>query len=375
VCSSDLFTAYPFYYDWRQDVTKNAELLNNLINSSGLSAGEKVDIVGHSMGGLIGESYLQSQSGGKAAKFLAVGTPNQGSALAYPAVVNREVWFKNIGDRIGATLFIKHCGVPASLKNLLPVYNYLKDIGAKQPKDVSGMKTKNTLSSLLPLNFPSGFWGVKVGTLIGTGFPTLNIIDVTKGPHWPDGKPVREEYTNNGDGTVLAASAQIPGTDASNSITINQSHSGIIASSEGYSDILTFLGTPTTDDPGIYVDHKSALIIVGYPGSFTVTDENNNKTDSENGMVAIMDPADGNYQLQIDPTLTSTTFIVSQFLPNGQTEYKEYKFRGSNQEPKVIEYNSKHPNENPLHETREYKNPHFPKFWFYFWKFWNKFHK
>jgi hypothetical protein len=92
-------------------------------------------------------------------------------------------------------------------------------------------------------------------------------------------------------------------------------------------------------------------------------------------MIAIMDPEDGNYQLQINPSSQNTTFIIGQFLANGQTEYKEYKFKGTDQEPKVIEFDSKHPQENILHEIGEYKKPMFPKLWLVFWKFFNKLHK
>jgi len=140
----------------------------------------------------------------------------------------------------------------------------------------------------------------------------------------------------------------------------------------GVSHILTFLGTATTDGPN-YTEHKSALVLIGYPGTFSVTDEKNNSITSENGIVAIMDPKDGNYQLQINPSSQNTTFVVGQFLANGQTFYKEYKLKGVNQETKVIEFDSKHPKENILHEVGEYKKPIFPKFWLAFWKFWNKF--
>ena len=325
-----------------------------------------MDLVGHSMGGLIGRNYLESQSGGKAAKFLAVGTPNQGSALAYPTVVNGDVWANDLTERIAATLLVKHCGIPLSLKNLLPIYNYLRDAKTNQLKNVGLMSTQN---NYLPTDFVAPFWGVKVGTLSGTGKATLKIIDVVKDSHWPDGKPIGRENVLEGDGTVLVDSAQIPGANINE--VISQSHSGIVASTEGINKILEFFGSPGISDPA-YSEPKSALVLVGYPGNFWVTDKNGVTTQSEDGMISLMDPADGEYQLQIIPSSTSTAFIVGQFLSNGQTSYKEYKFKGLTQEPKVIEFSSKHPNDNILHEVKEYKNPCFPKFWFEFWKLFNK---
>lgn len=373
------WTIIPFYYDWRQNVTTNAPKLNSQINIS-VQENEKINIVGHSMGGLIGRNYLESQSGGKVLKFLAVGTPNQGSALAYPLVVNKEIWSNNLIEKIAATLQVNHCGVPDSIRNLLPTYNYLRDIKTRQLKDISTMIIKN---NYLTPNFVSDFWGVDVGTLAGTGQKTLNIIDVVKNPKWPDGKPQWNEYSSEGDGTVLVTSAQI--SDASYNEVISQSHSGVIASNEAIDKILEFLGTPEVDtvsksaisqiNSSEYLEHKSALILVGYPGKFSITDKFGFVTESEDGMIAILDPKSGGYNLQITPTSETTTFIVGQFLSNGQIGYKEYKFKGLTQEPKIIEFNSNHTITDPVHENKIKKIPFFYKFWFNPWRFWNIFHK
>ena len=355
-----------FNYDWRQNIKDNGMILNNFINSN-TTTNEKINMVGHSMGGLVEQAYLVSQMGGKASKFYGVGVPNQGSALSYP-VSGGEIWADDLTEKIGVTLFFNHCGIPESYKNVLPTYNYLRDNKTKLLKENYSLKTQN---NFLPTNFVSPFWGVKVGTLAGTDQQTLKIINVTKDSKWPDGKPTAKEYVNQGDGTVLLQSAQIDG--ALNDV-ISESHSGIIASTEGINHILRFLGTPEIPDPP-YSDSKSSLILIGYPGNFWVTDKNGVVTQSENGMVAIMDPTDGNYQLQITPTSANTTFIVGQFLPSGKTLYKEYKLKGLTQEPKVIEYNSKRPNEDILHGVKEFTKPNFPKFWNEFWKCWNKFYK
>ena len=359
----------PFYYDWRQNITSNEPSLNNLINSNIIS-GEKVDLVAHSMGGLIARNYLEtSQNNNKASKLLMVGTPNQGSALAYPAFVNGEIWSNDLIEKIAATLFIDHCGIPKSLQNLLSTYNYLRDNSTKQLKTVTSQKTQN---NYLPTNFAAPFWGVKVGTLAGNGNSTLKIIDVIKDSKWPDGKPVGQENVNDGDDTVLTQSAQITG--ASSNDIINQTHSGLVGSTDGINHILSFLGSPGVSDP-TYTEPTSALILIGYPGNFWVTDSNGVTTQSDNGMVALINPKDGDYQLQVNPTSQTTNFIVSQFLANGQNEYEEYKFTGLVQEPKIVEFSSKNPREDILHDYKEYQKPIFPKFWLEFWKFWNNWSK
>jgi pimeloyl-ACP methyl ester carboxylesterase len=359
------WTVKPFYYDWRQDVRNNSNILNNYINSN-TSSSEKIDLVGHSMGGLVGRNYLETQNGGKASKFLAVGVPFQGTTLSYP-LTNGEVWLSNPIENIAATLFINHCGIFPSVQNTLPTYNYLRDNKTKLLKDISTMKTKNNL----PSNFVSPFWGVKVGTLSGVGQSTLKIIDVIKDNRWPDGKPVGREYTKNGDGTVLTQSSQI---DGALNMTINQTHSGLTASTEGINKILEFLGSPGIADPP-YTDPKSALILVGYPGTFSITDKSGAVTQSDHGMIGLMNPVDGSYQLQINPGSVDTQFVISQFMPNGQTFYKEYKFKNINLEPKVIEFDSRHPKDDILHSMKDFPKPVFPKFWLEFWKYWNRLHK
>ena len=119
---------------------------------------------------------------------------------------------------------------------------------------------------------------------------------------------------------------------------------------------------------------------MGYPGSFSITDKFGNVSESEDGMIAIMDPASGDYDLQVNPTGSSTDFIVGQFLSNGQTEYKEYKFKGSTLKPKTIKFDSKKTIKNPVQDKVNNNIPPFPvsrisKFWFNFWKFWSWFRR
>lgn len=369
VLPSKGWTVVPFYYDWRRDIRENSPVLKDLINSK-IVPGEKVDILAHSMGGLVARNYLETESGGQAAKFLAVSTPNKGSSFAYPLIAGSEVWTDNLIVRIGSSLLLNHCGIPSSIYNLLPTYNYLKDSRTGQIKEVSGLAIKN---NYLPKNFDYSSWNVKVGTLAGTGVPTLKLIDVTKDPKWADGKPVRKEFVNEGDGTVLTESAQINGADNQ---TINQSHSGVIASDEAIDKILKFFGSPGIDDPQ-YKEDRSALVLIGYPNNFSVTDKNGKVKNSKDGMIAIMNPESGSYRLKFTGSATSTDLIIAQFLSNGQTEYKEYKFKGVVEE-KILEFDSKKTRKDILHNIGKYSEPHFlppkfPKFWFDFWRFWGRF--
>lgn len=365
------WTTMPFYYDWRTDVRENATQLESYINTS-TSSDEKVDVVGHSMGGLVGEAYLETADGEKASKFLAVGAPNQGSALAYPLFSDGEIWMNDIVEKIAATLYVNHCGIPAGTQNLLPTYDYLRNATTQQLKPVSSLTAKN---NWLPINFtfPSG---VKVGALVGTGLQTLNIIDVAnpsrsdiKAGNWIDGKPVRQEYSVNGDGTVLTNSAQVPGASVTD--VINQSHTGLVASSQGISEILRFLGSPGIADP-VYKEPTSALVIAGYPGNFWVKDSKGKITQSDNGLVTFFNPGSGDYELQVIPQSSDTLIIIEQILPNNINLYKEYHIKGTVPQMEEIIFDSKHPSVDILRNKTDYKKSHFPEWGKIWWNLWEK---
>lgn len=114
---------YVFTYDWRQDNVKNALRLHQYIqqlkkdhNNPGL----KVDIIAHSMGGLISRYYLRygnkdvlenkdytpDYSGaGNIRKTIIVGTPNSGSAVALESFINGlRVGLRNIPTDVLATM-------------------------------------------------------------------------------------------------------------------------------------------------------------------------------------------------------------------------------------------------------------------------------
>jgi pimeloyl-ACP methyl ester carboxylesterase len=376
----------PFYYDFRRNIGDNVPILANMVNPIGPN--EKINLIGHSMGGLIGRSYLESDQGSKLNSILTVGSPYQGAVEAYPVFSGGEVWDDNLFTKIATTLYLQRCGRNQiqSIQNLLPTFDYLKDSKTHQFKSVSQMNAKNNWQQL---SLPPGFWGVRFGTISGTGFPTPEIVNVTnpsksdvRGGNWLDGKPVSTQNSNLGDGTVLTRSSQIDGGENQ---TIHQDHSGIVASYEGVSKILGFLGIPTQQafsfvkpviaknvpDNSIYAEPKSALIIIGYPGSFWIKDEGGNVIESQKGIISLMNPKTGNYELQIIPQSNDTLIIVSQFLSNGNTLYREYHFKGISPKTEDIKFDTKHPSNDILKDRKDYKDfrfPWFPQFWHWEWK-------
>ncbi len=79
--NTDLFV---FPYDWRLDNTDNANLLNDKINEILQQTGvKKVDIVAHSMGGLVVKQYIKNINGEFVRKFIDIATPHLGSPKAF----------------------------------------------------------------------------------------------------------------------------------------------------------------------------------------------------------------------------------------------------------------------------------------------------
>jgi len=74
---------FPFPYDWRKPINEIADDLNKFINEK-ISDGTKINIIAHSMGGLVTKAYLYKYgSNQNIEKFIMVGTPNLGSPAMY----------------------------------------------------------------------------------------------------------------------------------------------------------------------------------------------------------------------------------------------------------------------------------------------------
>ncbi|MDR1977400.1 MAG: hypothetical protein LBQ42_01565 [Synergistaceae bacterium] len=74
---------YFFSYDWRQSNADNAEELRTFLN--GLTG--EIDLVCHSMGGLVAASYHSKYKDGKVNKIITAGTPYEGAPYIFGAVL------------------------------------------------------------------------------------------------------------------------------------------------------------------------------------------------------------------------------------------------------------------------------------------------
>jgi hypothetical protein len=90
----DVFSDRPIYffsYDWRQDNESNAEILRQFIEQL-TAGGGKVDLVCHSMGGLVASSYYKMYPDDhRTGKIITAGTPYEGSPFIFGAVLKGDI--------------------------------------------------------------------------------------------------------------------------------------------------------------------------------------------------------------------------------------------------------------------------------------------
>lgn len=122
---------YPFAYDWRQPLELIEKQLSSFIDEviertklmrhydkDGYSINPKVNLVGHSMGGLIITGYMQSKKlSSKVAKVVTLATPYKGS---YEAVIKVTTGTANLGTSAPSSRERESARVTPALYHLIP---------------------------------------------------------------------------------------------------------------------------------------------------------------------------------------------------------------------------------------------------------------
>lgn len=357
---SNGFKVFPFYYDWRKRIPSHNPELSYLISNLNLQDEEKVNFVGHSMGGLVGRAYLEEDDS-KIHKYISAGSPHKGTALAYPAWYGGEIWNNSLVTRIAATLLIKRCGlnrkndmetvrnIAPSFQDLLPIYPFLRN---NKTGDLKGIDTNQWLKNS---SFPNST-NIIIATLSGYGFETLENIKVKeptkkekKQGLWEEGKPDGKETTTNGDGTVTSDSTKI---DGAINFEINQNHGGLVSSQEGISTIVNFLKGETTTPSSLSLNNieepKSALVMIAYPSTFISIDQKGKVKKDKHNVIAQMNPKQGKYKIGVLPLAQESTLLIGQFLKDGKYSWKEYKIKGKLPFVKTVKFDENNLIENPL---------------------------
>jgi pimeloyl-ACP methyl ester carboxylesterase len=256
VLDDDLFV---FAYDWRKELDSLAdqldEYINNLVSNGKLGPSEKMDLVGHSMGGLVARSYGQKYGVDKINKIVTAGSPHLGVADTYAiwegaTVVDRPWWQKaaiellvRLGRNPGENKVEAVRRLTPSVKDLLPIYDFFLLDGLLRPWGSLTQKNEY-LDSIRDVSTID----TVTRAVVGEGETTKKTIngivrdfrDVMAGK-WEDGKVMSFNF-DDGDGTIPLESA---GGDFSEKEMVATDHGGVISDSDSIAKIFTLLGLDT----------------------------------------------------------------------------------------------------------------------------------
>ncbi|MBI2600782.1 hypothetical protein HYW42_02410 [Candidatus Daviesbacteria bacterium] len=265
---------FVFPYDWRKDIRSTQADLDTLIETAKQKSGQtKVNIVAHSLGGLVTRNYIADAArAAKVNKLIELGVPHLGSVDSLKSLM--------YGVALKSKIFgILHLGIPAteikdtvqnmaSVFQLLPSNQYFnfynnsdkdRSYPFRDDRDIDNNNVTGSLSFdqtktlLSNLNYNMTVFalseqfhsfvdpklnqnnGTKIYEIIGTAQPTLGQIHETWWITWPISLiPKTEEIFINGDDTVPLYSASLKSdsldlTGGAKIYYVEQKHSDLVS--------------------------------------------------------------------------------------------------------------------------------------------------
>jgi len=273
-----------FAYDFTLSVAETGNWLNEFLENEVLSEnpGATVDVVAHSMGGLVTRYCFESVPGCKSKinKIVSAGVPHRGAVDDYFFWEGADFSSMDPMAKYAAKLLLHVYGLPewnkvkiiqekvVGAKDFMPIFDYIISKPYASLSDLA----KNPVLETLPL---SGDFAGKTMTLSGNKPKSTTFEFDVKSPNllekflgqWRDGKP-KKKGKDIGDGTVLALSSHVSGA-------LNKGydleHGDYLNTDPAVSDILKFLGlspigplalSPTTSSMIFYSEDPEASLSV-----------------------------------------------------------------------------------------------------------------
>lgn len=305
----DLFV---FNYDWRQPIEETAQELKSFVDSN-IGEGEGVNLVGHSLGGLVSRAYWQEHGEEKIDKIVTLGTPHQGVVQAYEALAGGKIsdtfnWssvalnillrLRNPFYKTTAEILQEEAPI---LRYLSPTFEFIKKGRRIVPLNKLSFQNNwlsganDSLVDLSKINFISGNTGVNVAEWLKVKSPSP--IDKLLGL-WPDGFPYRS-FKGEGDQTVLLKSSYLPDK---NPDIFDISHRHLPSSGDSIEKVLAVLdiNTPVLTETKIYPRNNTLIFLVASPAILEVTDPSQQSFFSDSqGFVVIPNPQGGSYSVKL----------------------------------------------------------------------------
>ena len=280
---------YFWNYDWRKLVTSTKTDLYYFIDSK-TGKSDKIVVIGHSLGGLVGRFWAQDFNDPRLEKVISLGSPFLGAVSAYDAwslgkvgsdgfdlgSIALKVLVELKRTRNGSAVKALRDFAPM-VGDLMPIFDFVK----VENKVVSLMK-------MAPINFylyyrvpvPAEIKS-KFVTIEGTNFKTKEWINMGTSNF------VGSYVMADGDGTVLPKSSEF---GAGRIIKVNSSHMNLVVNSVNL--ILQELGYRTI--PGLAYSNdnldKKLIFFIGSPAYLDVKcDNEQSKISDVDGFVVIDD--------------------------------------------------------------------------------------
>lgn len=384
----DLFT---FPYDWRKSNVDTAVLLKQKIDEvKAICQCAKVDLVAHSMGGLVARQYIQSDAyDHDVDQLIFLGTPHLGAPKAYLMWEGGEVG-PALRDR-GMELILEHEAYEKhypslfaylrtepieSVRQLLPIYDYIFDNNAirqypsNYPVNDFLKNLNDNISRLLDSD-------IKIYNFVGetNTQETINGIKAVitqHSPLWEHGYPegfyensgIPGLINGSGDETVPTASAAFVNSHIT---LISSEHTTLPSQAEGnIYEILTDTEPVTLIHNLSHVNARLILIKILSPADLLVIAPDNTKIGKENGQeinqipgafytgfntdteyITILNPLDGEYKVVTQGTGSGSYTVETNYISEATTTAAS--FSGTTSPGKVteltLEVDTAHPEE------------------------------
>ena len=346
-----------FCYDWRKEIDRpslaNSEITDKYLVSDfkqkiddfyTRNNHQKINLIGHSMGGLIIRAYAQRYGMEKVNKIVTAGSPHYGTIKAY------EVWEGaliidpnrfNLADFFMQMLLtanrLKYSTVIETIRNIapsgenfLPTFVYMKSKRNPEltllPQNL--IQKNNFLFALNSQNFDevkdamTTIAGIEEDVEYDTlrwlvinddnWFGTKNWIDVLTGK-WEDMKPDYREFSPDGDLHILKLSSLIDGTKQ---VEVRGTHDSIMHEEEGLQAILNGLNlsyVPVINPPPFLFRVPFIAAIIHSPADIKIIGPDNLEAgfdsggcsncyySADDGVIFISDAQAGDYQIELTP--------------------------------------------------------------------------
>ncbi|MEN9328054.1 MAG: hypothetical protein RI947_862 [Candidatus Parcubacteria bacterium] len=321
---------YVFHYDWRKSIEDITYDLDTYIHTHVLPdhPDEQINLVGHSLGGLVARLYGQRYGISTIKKIVTVGSPHLGSAMAYKAVEAGELETQNSFEWLMQKLVIQlyRDGISTDkeivtkklpiFQDLLPVYDFLQNADGVLLPASSMVKHNSVLSGF---NQQIAAINPVMANITGNGNQTVGGYVVKKRSTYhelldlyPDGVPVKTVYLD-GDGIVTASSSSLPGT----ATFMNANHGEVIYASESLQKLMTMLNVPATADKIVSgkqtVASPSLFFLVMSPAEIEVEHKGVVYKEQE-GIILIENAQSGSYTLSAKGKAQGTyKVLIGQF--------------------------------------------------------------